>query len=1024
MPKHWQTYVLRQVIAPLTNLFLSQQATIGKLSDKVLLNIFRYFLDDSPRHWPRLVHTCRKWRRVVFASHRALQLLLFCTHGTSIDSVQKALHCWPAFLPVHVAVEYGGSPGLDPPAPEDENNIMTLLKYSNRVTSISLTITSSLLEKLTAIERPLSELENLSLLSRVSELVTLPRTFWWRPRLSCLHLTRIAFPAFLPLLYTSGNLVDLQLHEVPGPWPIPVDQFVRVLSGMAQLRTLSLHLLSTADAFSSSSDSSLKLPRKRVILRVLNRLSFRGTTKYLEDMVEIIDAPRLGDIEIASSDDTIFDLSNLSQLIDRVELHRSHHRAHISSSEGDISISFIQTGAPTCFVLKLLCNSLWAQLSSMSRIRAHFPALVLNVEDLRIDVTRQSREEERHYGGAWLKLIASFASVKWFHASEDFLTLSLHDLQSLRTRHLARHGPVLPVLHKLYISQPGPPHAPLMDDIVSFMISRQLSGHPIVVEYENPYNFKELIKKISETSTMYARSPSLPTNLLGVGVVGPFPPSQEVTIEILPEDVLLDIFRHYLGANPHTWHMLGWVCQRWRQIVFTSPLGLNLRIHCTYGKPVLESLDYWPALPIILRYGGILNLGCPSPSDEDNIVAALRYSDRVRIISLTITSTLLEKLSAMGALEPFSELEELCLLPRDTQQQLTLPSAFRWGPRLRTLHLARIAFPSFPQLLSHSQGLVELKLCEIPIAGYFPPESFANALSGTTQLETHSLHFISLPPRRSHFQLPPQSGERVTLPSLTSLKYRGTSKYLDSFVARVNAPHLADIDITFFSQPTMDASQLGLLIGRIEVQTSSLSRADIETSAHAISISFTNLSASVAPLKLQILCKQLDWQLSCMAQVCDQFSPFLFRVEELSVSTTQSSSVQGEQWLDLVRSFSGARDLRVGDKLTGDIICALGHADAGESNLLPSLRLLHIEQPVEMNAPSWDALLSFINSRSLCGRQAPVQVNVPLIQCHICHTSFLQEKALEQHLKTSMRASTESWCAPIAPTSSGTRTQG
>ena len=70
---------------------------------------------------------------------------------------------------------------------------------------------------------------------------------------------------------------------------------------------------------------------------------------------------------------------------------------------------------------------------------------------------------------------------KWFHASEDFQTLSLHDLQSLRTRHLARHGPVLPVLHKLYISQPGPPHAPLMDDIVSFMISRHLSGHPIVV---------------------------------------------------------------------------------------------------------------------------------------------------------------------------------------------------------------------------------------------------------------------------------------------------------------------------------------------------------------------------------------------------------------------------------------------------------------------------------------------------------------------------------------------------------------
>ena len=484
--------------------------------------------------------------------------------------------------------------------------------------------------------------------------------------------------------------------------------------------------------------------------------------------------------------------------------------------------------------------------------------------------------------------------------------------------------------------------------------------------------------------------------------VGPFP--QQVTIEILSEDILLEIFRHHLGANPHTWHILGWVCQGWRQIVFTSPLGLNLRLYCTYGTPVLKSLDCWPALPIVLRYGGVSNQEGPGPSpslsDEDNIIAAFRHSGRVSIISLTVTSTLLEKLSALGALEPFSELDELSLLPRDhNHQQLTLPSLFRWGPRLRTLHSTRIAFLSFPQLLSSSHGLVELKLCEIPIAGYFPPESFANALSGVSQLETLSLHFISLPPRRSYLQLLPHPGERVALPALTSFKYRGTSKYLDSFVARINTPRLADIDITLFSQPTMDASRLGQFIGRIEVQTSSLSRADIETSAHAISISFTSLGISAASLKLQISCKQLDWQLSCMAQVCDQFSPFLFRVEELRISTTQSSSAQDdearEQCLDLVRLFSGARDFRVGDKLTGDVICALGQADR-EITLLPSLRLLLIEQPMEMNEPSWDALLSFINSRSL---SAPVQVNVPLIQCHICHTSFWQKKALGHHIE-------------------------
>ena len=489
-----------QVTAPLANLFQalfpfpSRQATIGEISDKVLLKIFRYFLDVSPRHWPRLVHTCHKWRDIVFASHRTLQLRLFCTYGTP---VQKTLYCWPPAL--RIVMEYGGSPGLDPPAPEDENNIMALLlEQSFRVTSISLTITSSLLKKLSAIECPLFEVENLNLLSEspVSVPLILLRIFCLGPRLSCLRLSRIALPAFLPLLHTSRNLEDLQLHDVLAPWPISPAKFTDFLSGMAQLRSLSLHLLSTADTISPS-----PLPRERVILRVLNRFNFRGTTKYLEDMVARIDAPSLLDIEIASSDDTIFDLSNLSQFIGRVELPKSYHRAHILSSEGDISISFIQTGTPTCLRLKLLSKSLRLQLSSMARIRAHFHVLLFNVEDLCIDVTRQSRERGRLYGEAWLEIIASFTSVKWFHASKDLLTLAFHALQSPHTRRYT----VLPVLHKLYLSQPGSPHAPLMDEIVSLMISRRLSGHPIVVEYEKPYDHKELSKKFCEIGAMYVR---------------------------------------------------------------------------------------------------------------------------------------------------------------------------------------------------------------------------------------------------------------------------------------------------------------------------------------------------------------------------------------------------------------------------------------------------------------------------------------------------------------------------------------
>ncbi|KAH9010360.1 hypothetical protein EDB83DRAFT_2450746 [Lactarius deliciosus] len=194
----------------------------------------------------------------------------------------------------------------------------------------------------------------------------------------------------------------------------------------------------------------------------------------------------------------------------------------------------------------------------------------------------------------------------------------------------------------------------------------------------------------------------------------------------------------------------------------------------------------------------------------------------------------------------------------------------------------------------------------------------------------------------------------------------------------------------------MDALQLGRFIERAGIQTP-LSQAEVRISRRAISISFTNSTTS-SPLRLQISCKQLDWQLSSMAQVCDQFSPFLFRVNNLRVNTTQSSDLNGadEQWLELIRAFGGATDLWVADELATAILCPLGLVGVGPTTVLPNLRHLRMENPKWLDERSWDALQSFIASRSLSGR--PVQVNVPSYQCHICYSGFRQPQGLERHV--------------------------
>ena len=199
----------------------------------------------------------------------------------------------------------------------------------------------------------------------------------------------------------------------------------------------------------------------------------------------------------------------------------------------------------------------------------------------------------------------------------------------------------------------------------------------------------------------------------------------------------------------------------------------------------------------------------------------------------------------------------------------------------------------------------------------------------------------------------------------------------------------------------MDALQLGWFIKRTEIHTS-LIQADVETSADVIAISFLKSSTST-PLRLQISCKQLDWQLSCMAQLCEQVSPFLSPVVILAINTAQPlggrDDVNSEQWLDLLRSFkfSSAKSFWVANELTTDILCALGPAYEGNTAMLPSLRQVRVQKPIAMDGPSWDSVQSFITARSISGR--PVEVKAPSYQCHICHGSSEEQHGLKRHLR-------------------------
>jgi hypothetical protein len=243
-----------------------------------------------------------------------------------------------------------------------------------------------------------------------------------------------------------------------------------------------------------------------------------------------------------------------------------------------------------------------------------------------------------------------------------------------------------------------------------------------------------------------------------------------VTFGALPDNVLLDIFAFYREAvidlypvvqprlpwqQQWQWDRLVHVCQRWRYIVFASPLRLDLYLHCTSKTPVRETLDVWPPLPI--------EIALLERYDVDNVIATLEHRNRVRNIwILDLTSSKSEELVPMMQ-EPFPALTVLQLWASETAS--ALPDMFLGGsaPRLQTLVLRGIPFPGLSRLLLSATDLTYLGLERIPHTGYISPEAMVTCLSALTRLTHLHIEFESPASRPDRRGPPPLT--RVILPA-------------------------------------------------------------------------------------------------------------------------------------------------------------------------------------------------------------------------------------------------------------------
>jgi hypothetical protein len=451
---------------------------------------------------------------------------------------------------------------------------------------------------------------------------------------------------------------------------------------------------------------------------------------------------------------------------------------------------------------------------------------------------------------------------------------------------------------------------------------------------------------------------------------------------MLPDDALIEIFAFYVEEisfhSIDAWHTLVHVCRNWRTVVFGSPRRLNLRLQCgTARKPVRarETLDIWPPLPIVLWQHDHLAW------DMDNIMAALEHNDRVCEIGFwDASSSQLEKvLAAMQ--EPFPALTNLLLRSRSEVTQ-DIPNSFLGGsaPRLRELTLDNIAFPGLQKLLSSATHLVELDLWRIPHSAYISPEAMVTCLSTLTRLERLCLKFQSPQYRPDRESRRPPPLTRSVLPALTYIRFKGVSEYLEDFVARIDAPMLDNLDITFFHQLIFDTPKLPLFISR----TPNLKAHD------EACIVISDSGVRIAPVRpfvrgfrvdLEISCRQSDWQLSSLAQVCRSSFPhtFISSLENLYIREDGyprprwQDDTENAQWLELLHPFTAVKNLYLSKEFTPRIAPVLQEL-VGERvvGILPALQGLFFEE-VNPAGPVQEAIGQFVAARQLSSH--PISVS-------------------------------------------------
>ena len=416
--------------------------------------------------WNPLVHVCRRWRYIVFASPLRLHLRLVCDVRTP---VRRLLDIWP---PLPIIIRFS------PNEHEGEGNVIAALEHHHRISSIDFEgLTSHILEGFTTVmQEPFLALTNLRLQSVVVDELgsAIPDTFLGgsTPQLQILALERIAFPTFPGFVLSATHLTKLQLQKIPDAGYISPEVMYTCLSVLLELEELVIGFQSLRLA-----PHPISLPLlTRVTLPALTYFQFRGVCGYLEDLIAPINTPKLYTLDILFRGLT-FDIPQLKEFIRITNTLKLCKRVNIDFYPWSAKIT---VESPARLHLGVKCDQLDWQVSSMAELCNGLFPLLSEVEILEVNGEQNLQVESQEVieSMEWLELFRPFTAVQGLYVSKKLGPLIAQALQELTRERVTE---VLPSLQSLSLGG-FKPSGVIQGLLEPFFTARQLSGRPIIVK--------------------------------------------------------------------------------------------------------------------------------------------------------------------------------------------------------------------------------------------------------------------------------------------------------------------------------------------------------------------------------------------------------------------------------------------------------------------------------------------------------------------------------------------------------------